>query len=334
MTLVLRPLETGDYAAAAEMMLSLHNFHADARPDLMLRRETPPSPEEFAQMLRENDSLAAETDGRLAGFLLWQPRAYPEDLEEGRRAYDAFALIDLYTLPQFRRRGVATALFSEVRARAEAAGAAFLELNVYHFNANAYALYTQKFGMRPRRTSLELPLLKPLPPLPEAPADVSVRPMDADDYVPAAAMMQSLHNFHADARPDLLLRKSQPDSKESFAALLQRRLCFMAEAGGRPAGMAILALRRFEKKPGSYFAPHAFGKGMALYVEPAFRRRGVATALLRAMLRACEERRLDSFQLKVYRFNTAAYALYTQGFSMQPMRSILELPLSGKGAAR
>ena len=69
----------------------------DARPDLMLRRETPPSPEEFAQMLRENDSLAAETDGRLAGFLLWQPRAYPEDLEEGRRAYDAFALIDLYT---------------------------------------------------------------------------------------------------------------------------------------------------------------------------------------------------------------------------------------------
>lgn len=334
MTLVLRPLETGDYAAAAEMMLSLHNFHADARPDLMLRRETPPSPEEFAQMLRENDSLAAETDGRLAGFLLWQPRAYPEDLEEGRRAYDAFALIDLYTLPQFRRRGVATALFSEVRARAEAAGAAFLELNVYHFNANAYALYTQKFGMRPRRTSLELPLRNPLPPLPEAPADVSVRPMDADDYVPAADMMQSLHNFHADARPDLLLRKSQPDSKESFAALLQRRLCFFAQIGNAPAGMAILALRRFEKKPGSYFAPHAFGKGMALYVEPTFRRRGVATALLRAMLRACEERRLDSFQLKVYRFNAAAYALYTQGFSMQPMRSILELPLSGKGAAR
>ena len=117
MTLVLRPLETGDYAAAAEMMLSLHNFHADARPDLMLRRETPPSPEEFAQMLRENDSLAAETDGRLAGFLLWQPRAYPEDLEEGRRAYDAFALIDLYTLPPISppRRGDG-AVFRSARA--------------------------------------------------------------------------------------------------------------------------------------------------------------------------------------------------------------------------
>ena len=160
-----------------------------------------------------------------------------------------------------------------------------------------------------------------------------LRPMNLSDYAVAANMMLSLHNFHADARPDLLLHKSQPDSEEAFAALLQRRLCFMAEAGRRPAGMAILALRRFEKKPGSYLAPHAFGQGMALYVEPAFRRRGVATALLCAMIDTCMAHRLNDFQLKVFRFNTTAYALYTKCFSMRPMRSIMELPLHEEGAA-
>ena len=63
-------------------------------------------------------------------------------------------LDDIYVLPEFRRRGVATRLFAAVETWAKAQGAIRLELHTWDFNKSAIAMY-QAMGMTPQRHVFE-----------------------------------------------------------------------------------------------------------------------------------------------------------------------------------
>lgn len=85
--------------------------------------------------------LAAEEDGRFAGYMGLQ-----YVLDEGY-------ISNVCTSPEFRRRGVASALIDETVTRAAALGLSFLSLEVRRSNEPAIRLYEawgfQKVGVRP-----------------------------------------------------------------------------------------------------------------------------------------------------------------------------------------
>lgn len=84
--------------------------------------------------------LAAEEDGRFAGYMGLQ-----YVLDEGY-------ISNVCTAPEFRRRGVASALIDETVTRAAALGLSFLSLEVRRSNEPAIRLYEargfQKVGVR------------------------------------------------------------------------------------------------------------------------------------------------------------------------------------------
>lgn len=63
-------------------------------------------------------------------------------------------LENIYVLPAYRRRGVATRLFVEIEHWAKEQGAVRLDLYVWDFNKNALAMY-QALGMKAQRHVLE-----------------------------------------------------------------------------------------------------------------------------------------------------------------------------------
>ena len=85
--------------------------------------------------------LVAEEDGRFAGYMGLQ-----YVLDEGY-------ISNVCTAPEFRRRGVASALIDETVTRAAALGLSFLSLEVRRSNEPAIRLYEawgfQKVGVRP-----------------------------------------------------------------------------------------------------------------------------------------------------------------------------------------
>jgi ribosomal protein S18 acetylase RimI-like enzyme len=101
-----------------------------------------------------------------------------------------------------------------------------------------------------------------------------------------------------------------PWSWEDVAPRLRHGAAFLAESGGEAIGFAIASRSRAD-----------IGHVEDLYVRPAYRRRGVATALLRRLAEAFGERGVVHVALDVDAGNEAARALYAElGFELYAAR--------------
>jgi ribosomal-protein-alanine N-acetyltransferase len=90
---------------------------------------------------------------------------------------------------------------------------------------------------------------------------------------------------------------------------------FLAEIGGAPAGFAIASRSRPD-----------IGHVDDLYVRPAYRRRGVAEAILGELVRAFHERGVEHVALDVDAGNDPARALYESfGFTRYADRLFVEV---------
>jgi ribosomal-protein-alanine N-acetyltransferase len=90
---------------------------------------------------------------------------------------------------------------------------------------------------------------------------------------------------------------------------------FVAEVGGAPAGFAIASRSRPD-----------IGHVDDLYVRPAYRRRGVAAAILRELARAFHERGVEHVALDVDAGNEPARTLYESfGFTRYADRFFVEV---------
>ena len=151
-----------------------------------------------------------------------------------------------------------------------------------------------------------------------------IRTMLPEDFPAVSAMMDDLHALHVAGRPDLYVPMSPIYPENVYLEKLDSpdMLCLLAEEDGAPAGLCFVEMR---KRTCMRNIPSAYVDDM--YVAPAFRRRGVATALFReaeALAKAKGAVRLD---LMVWNFNENALAFY-QSLGMKPQRYILELPLT------
>jgi GNAT superfamily N-acetyltransferase len=121
---------------------------------------------------------------------------------------------------------------------------------------------------------------------------------------------ETIHRFIS----ELAAFEREPDAVEATPESLRSQLasevppfeCLIAEAGGEPAGFAL------------FFHNFSTWKGCRgiwledIYVSPAFRRRGVASALMRALGRIALERGAGRLEFAVLDWNTKAHEFYRE----------------------
>ena len=150
----IRKLIESDYGMVAELYKELDEMHVQARPDYFVHRDKDkiyPN-DAFLQNLAHPDvlQLGVFENGQLVGVVratLWEESGMLKDVK-------TVCLDDIYVLPDYRRNGVATRLFTEVELWAKEQGAIRLDLHTWDFNKNAIAMY-QAMGMTPQRYVFE-----------------------------------------------------------------------------------------------------------------------------------------------------------------------------------
>lgn len=150
-----------------------------------------------------------------------------------------------------------------------------------------------------------------------------IRPMRPEDFPAVSAMMDDLHALHVENRPDLYVPMSPIYPENVYLEKLAdpATLCLLAEEDGAAAGLCFVEMRKrtcMRNIPSAYMDD--------LYVSPAFRRRGVATALFRRAEALAKEKGAVRLDLMVWGFNREALAFY-ESLGMTRQRYILELPL-------
>jgi len=150
----IRKMIESDYDMVIELYRELDEMHVQARPDYFVRRDKEKiyPRDAFIQNLSypggldlgafENEQLVG-----IASATLWEESGMVKDVK-------TVCLDNIYVLPDHRRKGVATKLFTEVELWAKEKGAIRLDLFTWDFNKDAIAMY-QAMGMTPQRHVFE-----------------------------------------------------------------------------------------------------------------------------------------------------------------------------------
>ena len=150
--MIIRDLTDNDYSGVLSLYEKLDQLHTDARPDCCLNRDCAYPKKDYNDCLRDADTLmmGAFENGEILGTVratLWNESGMIKGVKTA-------CLDNIYVLPEYRRKGIAKALFAEVESWARARDAVRLDLHVWDFNEDALALY-QAMGMDFQRHVME-----------------------------------------------------------------------------------------------------------------------------------------------------------------------------------
>ncbi len=157
----IRPLQTGDYEKAQDLLAQIQITHSQGRPDIF-RGPDMVMPEfifNMAQEAPEKLSVVAENeDGKLVGLCMVSLQENkPDNFVMVARK---FAMVDTMCVsPDCRRQGIAEQLLTYVKNRAAELELDAVELKVAAFNAPAQALY-KKLGFTPQNYQMECKINK------------------------------------------------------------------------------------------------------------------------------------------------------------------------------
>lgn len=152
--LTIRRAEPEDYQAVSALEELEFRVHRQARPDYFHAAEESYSRKEYEEQLGLACPIAwlAQLDENVVGLCFGKIDETPDNPVCKTRKV-AF-IQDLATLPEYRGRGIATALMARAREQAVAEKADSLELCVWNFNENALKLY-ERMGMKVQYYRLE-----------------------------------------------------------------------------------------------------------------------------------------------------------------------------------
>ena len=150
----IRKLTESDYDAVLDLYQKLDELHVQARPDCFVSREKEKvyPKDAFVHNLSYPGGLelGAFEKNKLVGIVratLWEESCMVKGVK-------TVCLDDIYVLPNYRRKGIASKLFSEVEDWAKSQGAIRLDLHTWDFNKGAIAMY-QAMDMTPQRYVFE-----------------------------------------------------------------------------------------------------------------------------------------------------------------------------------
>ena len=127
-----------------------------------------------------------------------------------------------------------------------------------------------------------------------------IRRLTKEDYPAALVFFDALDEMHCNARPDCFQKREISYPYDAFLQVISEPDCLM-------------------EKTVSVCVDN-------LYVEPGSRRRGIASALMKAVDDWAREKEAQRIELHVWDFNRDALFLY-QKLGMTPQRYILEKEL-------
>lgn len=130
---------------------------------------------------------------------------------------------------------------------------------------------------------------------------LSIRPATENDLREVYAMIRELAEFE-ELVHELLATKEM--FGEALFGPAPRVFCDIAEVDGEPAGVAIwfYTFSTFVGRCGIWLED--------LYVRPAYRRRGIARALIEGLARRCADERLGRLEWAVLKWNARAISFY------------------------
>lgn len=149
---MIRKATVNDADAVFELRTQLHIVHAEGRADIFNADNITFTKKEIKKWLKAKSKMffVAENNGKVIGYC----SATLSEKYYNLSVKSAF-IDDLYVVPQERNKGIATALFNELKSYAEEWGAVKLDLCVWDFNQQAKAFY-ERLGMNAQRTILEM----------------------------------------------------------------------------------------------------------------------------------------------------------------------------------
>lgn len=153
---LIRRARAEDYTQACDLLDTLDTVHRDRAPWMFKAPDAQPrSLRFFDELLTSPDAAAFVADaGRLVGVaygLMKGAPDFPVFIRQRRGVLEGL-VVD----PGWRRRGIGRRLAQAIEQWALDLGAAWVELNVYEFNPEAYKFY-QGLGYVPLSTKMRKP---------------------------------------------------------------------------------------------------------------------------------------------------------------------------------
>lgn len=149
--MMIRGMETRDYAAYCALMDELHGLHRAARPDIYAPAPALPDEAAFAERLKDEIGLVCEDAGGVIGLAVMRVRTYAVPAV---RTHTTGWIEDICVKREARGRGAGRLLYEALMREAKRAGLERVELNVWAFNEEARAFY-EHMGMSERSRVME-----------------------------------------------------------------------------------------------------------------------------------------------------------------------------------
>lgn len=154
--MLIRRAEISDIPDILRLLVQVCNIHQDIRPDIFKRDGVKYTESDLRELLTDESRpvWCAEEDDCFLGYCFCQWKEYRDSSVSTDRK--ELYIDDLCVDEAARGKGVATELFRYVTAVAKSEGTNFITLNVWE--GNSARNFYDKMGMKPRKTTLELPL--------------------------------------------------------------------------------------------------------------------------------------------------------------------------------
>ena len=134
------------------------------------------------------------------------------------------------------------------------------------------------------------------------------------DFGAVNRLARQVHELHVQWRPDLFRSVQYPIMSEEFSALLREQRLLLAQRDGMVVAYAVFTMQQFDVPK---LMPQKTLKLEEICVEEAYRRQGVAKALLQELMRLGKAAGCTDLRLTCDPHNAAGIAFY-ESLGMQP----------------
>ena len=127
-------------------------------------------------------------------------------------------------------------------------------------------------------------------------------------------LARQVHELHVQWRPDLFRSVEYPIPQEEFSGLLEEQRLLLAQQDGAVIAYAVFAMQRLDVPK---LVPHKTLKLDEICVDEAYRRQGIAKALLHELMQRGREQGCTDLRLTCDPHNAAGIAFY-ESLGMKP----------------
>ena len=152
---IIRDANINDIEALHRFFEALHKLHFEGRPDIFSVDDNPYTEKFIKKALKDKNKriIVAEENNEIIGLCAF---SFNDNAYQTRKKQ--IFIDDIYVVPDYRRKGVAKALFNYVKSLAEKEKYEKIDLTVWSFNEEALIFY-KSLGFTEQRKIMEITVI-------------------------------------------------------------------------------------------------------------------------------------------------------------------------------